>query len=90
MFFYAFICDAIKVKHSGIAFIIQSCLSFSSLHIRSLLVLCAYVSIELIDYIILSSFGLKPVLLISSGKTLCLSLLNICCVFNICLVFEFF
>ena len=35
----------------------------------------------------LSLFELKAILLISSVKTLCLSLLNFCCVFNINLLF---
>ena len=58
-------------------------LVFSFLHRRSVLITCAYVSIESIDYILLSSFELKAILLISSVKTLCLSLLNLCCVFHI-------
>ena len=62
------------------------------LHIRSLLVLLAYISIEPIGCILLSSFELKAILLISSVKTLCFSILNLCCVFVISLVFfyEFF
>ena len=48
-----------------------------------MLVPYAYVSIESIDYILLSLFELKAILLISSVKTLCLSLLNLFCVFNI-------
>ena len=55
----------------------------SFLHTRSLLFPYAYVSIELIDCILLSSFELKPILLISSVKTLCLPVLNLCCVFNV-------
>ena len=58
-------------------------LVFSFLHRRSVLITCAYVSIESIDYILLSSFELKAILLISLIKTLCLSLSNLCCVFNI-------
>ena len=83
MFCFVFICDIIKVKHSDIVFIILSCLIFSFLHIRSLVFPHAYVSIELIDCILLSSFELKAILLISSVKTLCLSALNLCFVFNI-------
>ena len=49
---------------------------------RSLLVLYAYVSVESIDCILLSSFELNSVLLISSVKTLCLCFLNLSCVFN--------
>ena len=79
MFFYAFICDIgiIKVKHPGIVFVILSCLIFFFLHMRSLLVPYACVSIELIDCILLSSFELRWILIISSVKTLCLSLLNL-------------
>ena len=54
---------------------------------RTLLVPYAYVSIKSIEWILLSSFELKGIFLISSVKTLCLSLLNICCVFNINLLF---
>ena len=54
---------------------------------RSLFVPYAYVSIKSIDCILLSSFELKAILLISSVKTLYLSLLNLRCVFNIDLLF---
>ena len=57
----------------------------SFLHTRSLLVPCAYVSIESIDCI--SSFESKATLLISSVKTLHFSILNFCYVFNISLLF---
>ena len=50
---------------------------------KSLLVRYKYVSIKSIDCTILSSFELKEILLIPSVKTLCLSLLNLCCVSNI-------
>ena len=46
-----------------------------------------HVSAESIDCILLSSFELKAMLLISSVKTLCFLLLNLCCVFNISLLF---
>ena len=49
---------------------------------KSLLLPYAYVSVESIDCIHLSSFELKPVLLISSVKLLYLSILNLCCIFN--------
>ena len=62
-------------------------LIFSFLHIRSLLVPYAYISIESIDRNFLSSFELKAILLISSVKTLCFSLLNLFCIFNIDLLF---
>ena len=54
---------------------------------RSLLVPYAYVSIESTDYIILPPFELKAILLISSIKTFCISLLNLCCVFKYLLFF---
>ena len=54
---------------------------------RSLPVLYANVSFKSIDCILLSSFELKAILSISSGKILCLSLLNFCCVFNTNLLF---
>ena len=53
----------------------------------SLLSPYAYVSIESIDCILLSIFELKAIMLISSVKTLCLSLFNLFCVFNIDLLF---
>ena len=43
--------------------------------------------IESIDCILLSSFELNAILLISSVKTLCLSLFNLCWVLNIDLLF---
>ena len=55
--------------------------------IRSFLVPYSYVSIESSDYILLSSFERKTILLISSIKTLCLSLLKLFCVFNFDLLF---
>ena len=67
-------------------FIVLLHLTSSLLHIRPVLVSCAYVSIESIDCILLSSFKLKAILLISSVKTLCVFLLNICSVFNITLL----
>ena len=89
MFFYVFFCNIYKVKQ--LCFIILLRLIFSFLHIRSLLVPYAYVFIESIDHILLSSFELKAILLISSVKTLCPSLLNLCCVCNISLFYcEFF
>ena len=64
-------------------FIIFLHLISSFLHTRSVLVPVAYVSIKSIDYILSSSFELKDILLISSVKTLCLSLLNLFCAFDI-------
>ena len=43
----------------------------------------AYLSIKSVDCILLSSLELKAILLISLVKTLCLSLFNLYCVFNI-------
>ena len=84
--FYVFFCNIIKAKHFVLFYHIIT-LNFFFLHTRSLLVRCAYVFTESIDCILLSSFKLKAILLISSLKTLCLSLLNLCCVFNISLLF---
>ena len=64
-------------------FIMLLHLIFSFLRNRFLLFSYAYISTESIDYNHLSSFELKTVLLISSVKTWCLLLLNLCCVFNI-------
>ena len=60
---------------------------FFFLFTRSFLIWYAYISIKLIDYIFLSSFELKAILLIFSVITLRLSLLNLSCVFNIDLLF---
>ena len=54
---------------------------------RSLFIPFAYGSIESTDYIRLSLFEFKAILLISSVKTLRLSLLNFCCIFNMDLLF---
>ena len=54
---------------------------------RTLLIPYAYVSIKSTDCILLSSFELKETLSISSVKTLWFSLLNLCCVFYINLLF---
>ena len=61
----------------------------SFLHTRSLLVLHAYISTELIDCVLLLLFETTAVLLISSVKTVCFSLLSLCRDFNIicCIVF---
>ena len=85
--FYIFFYNIIKVNHFLYSFIILLRLISPFLLTRSLLVPYVYVSIESIDCILLSSFELKAILLISSVKTLCLSLLNLCCVFDIDLLF---
>ena len=81
-FFYVFFCNIIKVKYFLYRFIILLHLISSFSFTRSLLV--PYKST---DCILLSSFELKSILLIFSVKSLCLSLLNPCCVFNINLLF---
>ena len=89
MFFWTFLCDIIEVVIETILYCFIKLLRLISsfLRARSLPVSCANVSIELIDCILLSSFELKAILLISLLKTLCLLLLNLCCVFNISLIF---
>ena len=85
--FFLFFYNIIKVNHFLYRFIILlhliSCLSPT----KSLLIPYAYVSIESIDFILLSSFELKAILLISSVKTFCVSLLNLFCIFIIDLLF---
>ena len=87
LFLLSFPYNVIKVDHFLYRFIILlhhiSLLSLT----KFLLVPYAYVSIESIDCILLSSFELKAILLISSVKTLCLSLLNLCCICNISSLF---
>ena len=60
---------------------------FFFLHTFFLFIPHEYVSIKSIDSILLSSFELKATFLNSSVKALCLSLLNLCCVCNINLLF---
>ena len=70
IFFCVFFYNIIKVKHFLYCFIVLL-LAISSFSLtRSLLVQYAYVSIETIDYILLPSFELKAILLVSSVKTL--------------------
>ena len=85
--YFVFFYNIIKINHFLYLFIILLHLISSFPLTISLLVPYAYLSIELIDCILLSSFELKAILFISSVKTLCLSLLNLCCVFNINLLF---
>ena len=81
LFLLSFPYNVIKVDHFLYRFIILlhhiSLLSLT----KFLLVPYAYVSIESIDCILLSSFELKAILLISLVKTLYLLLSNSCCVF---------
>ena len=58
-------------------------------YIATSLLFYVYVSIKSIDYILLSSFELKAILLVSSMKTMSLSLLSLCCIFNIDLLFLY-
>ena len=79
-FFMGFFCNIIKVNHFLHCFIIllYSISSFSLT--TSLLIPCAYVSVNSKDCILLPSFELKSISSISLVKTLCFSLLNPCCV----------
>ena len=86
-FMFPFITFIIRVNQFVYRFIVFLHLISSFSLTISLLGPHAYVSIKSIDYILLSSFELKAILLISSVKTLHLSLLNLCCVFNIDLLF---
>ena len=87
LFSYFFLCNIIKVNKFLYSFIILLHLISSFLLTKSLLVPYGYISIESIDCILLSLFELRAVLLISSIKSLCLSLLDLCRVFNISLLF---
>ena len=82
-----FFCNIIKVNQFLYHFIILLHLISSFSLTRYLLIAYAYVSIESIDCILLLLFELSAILLISSLKTLCLSVLNLCRVFN--MVFFF-
>ena len=82
MFFHVFFSNIIKVNYFFYCFIILLHLISSFSLTKSLVVAYAYVSIESIDCILLSSFELRRILLISSVKILCLSHLNLCCVFK--------
>ena len=82
-----FFCNIVKVNLYWYCFSIMLHLISSFSITRFLLVPYPYVSTESIDCIGLTSFEIKSILLISSVKTLCLSLLNLCCVFNINLLF---
>ena len=57
--FFVFSCNIIKVKHSGVVFIIQICLIFSFLRIRSLLVPYAYISTEFFIVFFYDDLNLK-------------------------------
>ena len=83
MFFYVFFCNIIKVKYFLYYFTIIMPFIFPFLHAKSLLIPCAYFSIKSINYILLSPFEFKAILLFSSNKVLCFSLLNPSCLFKI-------
>ena len=89
MFFYVLFYDIIKVNNFLYFFIVLlHLISYFSLT-RSLLVRYAYASIRSIHCIVLSSFKLNEMLIISSVKALWLSLPDLCCVFNIDLLFLY-
>ena len=81
-------CKIIKVNHFLYCFIMVLHLISSFSLTRSLLVPYVFVSIGSIYCILLSSFELEAILLISSLKLLCLSLLNLGCVCNINCFYE--
>ena len=68
MLFYTSFCNIIKFNDFLYHFIIFFCLIFSFSFTRSLLVAHVYISIELIDCILLSTFVIRVILLISSAK----------------------
>ena len=85
--FCFFLYNIIKVNHFLYCFIIFLHIISSFSLTRTLFVPYTYVSLKSIDHILLPLFELKEILLISSVKTLCLSNLNLCFVFNINLWF---
>ena len=87
MLFYVFFCNIIKFNHFLYCFIILLDLISSFSFTIFLFDPYAYVSIESNNCILLSSFELNGILLISSVKTLCLSLSNLSCIFSIDLFF---
>ena len=82
-----FLFHIIKVNQFLYRYIILLNLVSSFSLTKSLLVPYAFFSIESFDCILKSSFEIKAILLISLVKTLCLSFLIFCCVFNISLLF---
>ena len=85
VFFYnvKLILFCIVLLYCRISSLLFKLLDLFSFHMHMFL----YVSIESIDCIFLSSFEVKTILLISSLKALCLSLLNLCCAFDTDLLF---
>ena len=86
MLFYLFFCNITKVNHILHCFIILLDLFFSFFTFRILALPYAYVSIESIDSILLSSLVLNAILIVSSLNKLCFFLVSLCCDFNINLV----
>ena len=87
-----FFCNIIKSNHFLYRFIIWLHLISSFSLTKSLLVPYAYISIESLDCVLLSSFECMEIWLIwliSSVKTLCLSFLNLCRGFYINLMFFY-
>ena len=87
MLINVFFCNIVVVNRFSYYFIALLHLIFSFLCIISLFVPYAYLSIELINCILLSSLALNAVLLILSLNTLCFSLLNLRYDFTINLLF---
>ena len=83
---WCFFMSSLEIESKLNIFLLLHLIS-SFLHGKSLFILCAYVSTKSNDCIFLSSFELNAILLISSVKALCFSLLNLCCVFNVSLLF---
>ena len=81
MFFHDFFYNVIIINYFWIVLVIVLISCFS--HTRPFLVPYAYVSIESIDSILLSSLALNAVLAISLVNTLFFMLLNLCCDFSI-------
>ena len=91
MFFYVFFCNIIKVNHFLYCFITLLHLISSFSLTRSLLLPNSHVSMDqaiafFYHHLTLNQYFINLNQLISSVKTLYLSLLNLCCVFN----FDFF
>ena len=86
MFFNVFFYNKIKVSHCCIVLLVTPLIS-SFLCIISSFVPYAYVSIESIDFILLSLLALTAILSTSSANTSCFLLLNVCCDFDINLFF---
>ena len=95
MLFFTSFCNIIKVMGFLYLFIIFFHLIFSFSFARSLLVAHVYISIELIDCILLSSFEIRVIWLISAVKhyafhfqIFAVFLILICCFYEFFLVFR--